>query len=236
MTFQTFLIIVRNVLEWNIYLRNCSPLFTVTKSFYLITGQPFGTFLYSVSRPGGQDHVPHPSGRWEDLWKHVWARAEAQHHLAVFLPPGAAGAFSPSGPRQALPAHHAAHGDRWTDWWVSDRKSWKYAANMTFCLSSKFEFLDIKLIWRTDFCTPRKQVCVFGVVCGFYRVLISFCAANLAQIAFESVVSVVNSLHNSQELAKDHQGRNCLLATYLYFVFRLPETQHEIHTTGTVGL
>uniref|UniRef100_A0A673GH40 Dedicator of cytokinesis protein 8-like n=1 Tax=Sinocyclocheilus rhinocerous TaxID=307959 RepID=A0A673GH40_9TELE len=60
--------------------------------------------------------------------------------------------------------------------------------------------------------------------------------ANLAQIAFESVVSVVNSLHNSQELAKDHQGRNCLLATYLYFVFRLPDTQHEIHTTGTGGL
>uniref|UniRef100_A0A671PFR0 Dedicator of cytokinesis protein 8-like n=1 Tax=Sinocyclocheilus anshuiensis TaxID=1608454 RepID=A0A671PFR0_9TELE len=60
--------------------------------------------------------------------------------------------------------------------------------------------------------------------------------ANLAQIAFESVVSVVNSLHNSQELAKDHQGRNCLLATYLYFVFRLPDTQHEIHTSGTVGL
>ncbi|XP_052418710.1 dedicator of cytokinesis protein 8 isoform X2 [Carassius gibelio] len=60
--------------------------------------------------------------------------------------------------------------------------------------------------------------------------------ANLAQIAFESVVSVVNSLHNSQELAKDHQGRNCLLATYLYFVFRLPDTHHEIHTPGTGGL
>ncbi|KAI5611092.1 dedicator of cytokinesis protein 8 isoform X2, partial [Silurus asotus] len=52
--------------------------------------------------------------------------------------------------------------------------------------------------------------------------------ANLAQIAFESVVSVVNSLHNSQELAKDHQGRNCLLATYLYYVFRLPDTQLEV--------
>uniref|UniRef100_A0AAR2LG32 Dedicator of cytokinesis 8 n=1 Tax=Pygocentrus nattereri TaxID=42514 RepID=A0AAR2LG32_PYGNA len=52
--------------------------------------------------------------------------------------------------------------------------------------------------------------------------------ANLAQIAFESVVSVVNSLHNSQELAKDHQGRNCLLATYLYFVFRLPDTPLEL--------
>uniref|UniRef100_A0A8C7VN45 Dedicator of cytokinesis 8 n=1 Tax=Oncorhynchus mykiss TaxID=8022 RepID=A0A8C7VN45_ONCMY len=43
--------------------------------------------------------------------------------------------------------------------------------------------------------------------------------ANLAQIAFESVVSIVNSLHNSQELARDQQGRNGLLATYLYWVF-----------------
>ncbi|XP_036434251.1 dedicator of cytokinesis protein 8 isoform X2 [Colossoma macropomum] len=57
--------------------------------------------------------------------------------------------------------------------------------------------------------------------------------ANLAQIAFESVVSVVNSLHNSQELAKDHQGRNCLLATYLYYVFRLPDTPLEVLNTGT---
>lgn len=56
--------------------------------------------------------------------------------------------------------------------------------------------------------------------------------ANLAQIAFESVVSVVNSLHNSQELAKDHQGRNCLLATYLYYVFRLPDTLLEVISTG----
>uniref|UniRef100_A0A8B9K2Y7 Dedicator of cytokinesis 8 n=1 Tax=Astyanax mexicanus TaxID=7994 RepID=A0A8B9K2Y7_ASTMX len=56
--------------------------------------------------------------------------------------------------------------------------------------------------------------------------------ANLAQIAFESVVSVVNSLHTSQELAKDHQGRNCLLATYLYYVFRLPDTPFELLNTG----
>ena len=58
--------------------------------------------------------------------------------------------------------------------------------------------------------------------------------ANLAQIAFESVVSIVNSLHNSQELARDHQGRNCLLATYLYWVFRLPEVPNEGYSTGTV--
>uniref|UniRef100_H3DJQ4 Dedicator of cytokinesis 8 n=1 Tax=Tetraodon nigroviridis TaxID=99883 RepID=H3DJQ4_TETNG len=47
--------------------------------------------------------------------------------------------------------------------------------------------------------------------------------ANLAQIAFESVVSIVNSLHNSQELIRDQQGRNSLLATYLYWVFQLPD-------------
>ncbi|KAK5871054.1 hypothetical protein PBY51_003956 [Eleginops maclovinus] len=51
--------------------------------------------------------------------------------------------------------------------------------------------------------------------------------ANLAQIAFESVVSIVNSLHNSQELIRDQQGRNSLLATYLYWVFRLPDPPRE---------
>ncbi|XP_035235838.1 dedicator of cytokinesis protein 8 isoform X2 [Anguilla anguilla] len=59
--------------------------------------------------------------------------------------------------------------------------------------------------------------------------------ANLGQIAFESVVSIVNSLHNSQELAKDQQGRNCLLATYLYYVFRLPDTHRETQGTGVGG-
>uniref|UniRef100_A0A8C4F3N2 Dedicator of cytokinesis 8 n=1 Tax=Dicentrarchus labrax TaxID=13489 RepID=A0A8C4F3N2_DICLA len=52
--------------------------------------------------------------------------------------------------------------------------------------------------------------------------------ANLAQIAFESVVSIVNSLHNSQELIRDQQGRNSLLATYLYWVFRLPDPPQDI--------
>ncbi|KAM9857754.1 dedicator of cytokinesis protein 8 [Aulostomus maculatus] len=52
--------------------------------------------------------------------------------------------------------------------------------------------------------------------------------ANLAQIAFESVVSIVNSLHNSQELTKDQQGRNSLLATYLYWVFRLPDPPRDM--------
>lgn len=59
-----------------------------------------------------------------------------------------------------------------------------------------------------------------------------FPTANLAQIAFESVVSIVNSLHNSQELIRDQQGRNSLLATYLYWVFRLPDP--EAPNAGTV--
>uniref|UniRef100_A0A674A9P0 Dedicator of cytokinesis 8 n=1 Tax=Salmo trutta TaxID=8032 RepID=A0A674A9P0_SALTR len=58
--------------------------------------------------------------------------------------------------------------------------------------------------------------------------------ANLAQIAFESVVSIVNSLHNSQELARDQQGRNGLLATYLYWVFRLPDSNELLSPGGAV--
>nr|XP_046243653.1 dedicator of cytokinesis protein 8 isoform X2 [Scatophagus argus] len=57
--------------------------------------------------------------------------------------------------------------------------------------------------------------------------------ANLAQIAFESVVSIVNSLHNSQELNRDQQGRNSLLATYLYWVFRLPDPPQDMQNAGS---
>uniref|UniRef100_A0A8C4EYC7 Dedicator of cytokinesis 8 n=1 Tax=Dicentrarchus labrax TaxID=13489 RepID=A0A8C4EYC7_DICLA len=61
--------------------------------------------------------------------------------------------------------------------------------------------------------------------------------ANLAQIAFESVVSIVNSLHNSQELIRDQQGRNSLLATYLYWVFRLPDPPQDMQNSrySTMG-
>ncbi|XP_057687087.1 dedicator of cytokinesis protein 8 isoform X1 [Corythoichthys intestinalis] len=65
--------------------------------------------------------------------------------------------------------------------------------------------------------------------------LIAGQTANLAQIAFESVVSIVNSLHNSQELTRDQQGRNSLLATYVYWVFRLPDPPRDI-PNGTGGV
>ncbi|XP_061585333.1 dedicator of cytokinesis protein 8 isoform X2 [Cololabis saira] len=56
--------------------------------------------------------------------------------------------------------------------------------------------------------------------------------ANLSQIAFESVVSIVNSLHNSQELVRDQLGRNSLLATYLYWVLRLPDPPCDVQNAG----
>lgn len=63
---------------------------------------------------------------------------------------------------------------------------------------------------------------------------VPFFLANLAQIAFESVVSIVNSLHNSQELFRDQLGRNILLATYLYWVFRLPDPPRDTQNAGNV--
>uniref|UniRef100_A0A8C7Z2K8 Dedicator of cytokinesis 8 n=1 Tax=Oryzias sinensis TaxID=183150 RepID=A0A8C7Z2K8_9TELE len=57
--------------------------------------------------------------------------------------------------------------------------------------------------------------------------------ATFAQIAFESVVSIVNSLHNSPELIKDQQGRNSLLATYLYWVFCLPDPPQNTQSAGS---
>ncbi|NWR38712.1 DOCK8 protein, partial [Tachuris rubrigastra] len=59
--------------------------------------------------------------------------------------------------------------------------------------------------------------------------------ANFSQFAFESVVAIVNSLHNSKELSKDQHGRNCLLASYVYYVFRLPEPQREVVKPAGAG-
>ncbi|XP_032873676.1 dedicator of cytokinesis protein 8 isoform X3 [Amblyraja radiata] len=60
--------------------------------------------------------------------------------------------------------------------------------------------------------------------------------ANLAQFTFESVVSIVNSLHNSPDLSKDQHGRNCLLMSYVYYVFRLPDSVKEMAKGGSATL
>ncbi|KAM5192638.1 dedicator of cytokinesis protein 8 [Mantella aurantiaca] len=56
--------------------------------------------------------------------------------------------------------------------------------------------------------------------------------ATFSQFTFESVVSIVSSLHNSKDLIKDQHGRNCLLASYVYYVFRLPDVQKDMYITG----
>uniref|UniRef100_A0A8C7EDF4 Dedicator of cytokinesis 8 n=1 Tax=Nothoprocta perdicaria TaxID=30464 RepID=A0A8C7EDF4_NOTPE len=57
--------------------------------------------------------------------------------------------------------------------------------------------------------------------------------ANFSQFAFESVVAIVSSLHNSKDLSKDQHGRNCLLASYVYYMFRLPDPQREVPKLGS---
>uniref|UniRef100_A0A2I3SJT7 Dedicator of cytokinesis 8 n=1 Tax=Pan troglodytes TaxID=9598 RepID=A0A2I3SJT7_PANTR len=57
-------------------------------------------------------------------------------------------------------------------------------------------------------------------------------SANFSQFAFESVVAIANSLHNSKDLSKDQHGRNCLLASYVHYVFRLPEVQRDVPKSG----
>nr|XP_020768292.1 dedicator of cytokinesis protein 8 [Odocoileus virginianus texanus] len=57
-------------------------------------------------------------------------------------------------------------------------------------------------------------------------------SANFSQFAFESVVVTANSLHNSKGLGKDQHGRNCLLASYVHYVFRLPEPQRDMPKSG----
>uniref|UniRef100_A0A452V1Z9 Dedicator of cytokinesis 8 n=1 Tax=Ursus maritimus TaxID=29073 RepID=A0A452V1Z9_URSMA len=59
--------------------------------------------------------------------------------------------------------------------------------------------------------------------------------ANFSQFAFESVVAIANSLHNSKDLAKDQHGRNCLLASYVHYVFRLPEPPRDPPKSGSVA-
>ncbi|XP_075415020.1 dedicator of cytokinesis protein 8 isoform X2 [Tenrec ecaudatus] len=59
--------------------------------------------------------------------------------------------------------------------------------------------------------------------------------ANFSQFAFESVVAIVNSLHHSKDLSRDQHGRNCLLASYVHYVFRLPEPHRDLPKSGSLA-
>uniref|UniRef100_A0A4W3I977 Dedicator of cytokinesis 7 n=1 Tax=Callorhinchus milii TaxID=7868 RepID=A0A4W3I977_CALMI len=56
---------------------------------------------------------------------------------------------------------------------------------------------------------------------------------NLGQVSFEAMTSIVNRLHRNLEGSQDQHGRNSLLASYIYYVFRLPSTSSNPSSPAT---
>ncbi|KAH0618546.1 hypothetical protein JD844_017865 [Phrynosoma platyrhinos] len=59
---------------------------------------------------------------------------------------------------------------------------------------------------------------------------------NLGQASFEAMASIVNRLHKNLEGNQDQHGRNSLLTSYIYYVFRLPNTSSNSPSPGPGGL
>ncbi|XP_030062504.1 dedicator of cytokinesis protein 7 isoform X8 [Microcaecilia unicolor] len=59
---------------------------------------------------------------------------------------------------------------------------------------------------------------------------------NLGQASFEAMASIVNRLHKNLEGSQDQHGRNNLLASYIYYVFRLPNSDPNSPSPGPGGL
>ncbi|XP_039591197.1 dedicator of cytokinesis protein 7 isoform X10 [Polypterus senegalus] len=59
---------------------------------------------------------------------------------------------------------------------------------------------------------------------------------NLGQASFEVIASIVNRLHKYLDSSQDQHGRNSLLSSYIYYVFRLPNTDPNSPSPGPGGL
>uniref|UniRef100_A0A668A6J5 Dedicator of cytokinesis 7 n=1 Tax=Myripristis murdjan TaxID=586833 RepID=A0A668A6J5_9TELE len=59
---------------------------------------------------------------------------------------------------------------------------------------------------------------------------------NLGQASFEVMASIVNRLHKYLDTSQDMHGRNSLLSSYIYYVFRLPNTDPNSPSPGPGGL
>ncbi|XP_041695999.2 dedicator of cytokinesis protein 7 isoform X13 [Coregonus clupeaformis] len=59
---------------------------------------------------------------------------------------------------------------------------------------------------------------------------------NLGQASFEVMASVVNRLHKYLDTSQDMHGRNSLLSSYIYYVFRLPNMDPNSPSPGPGGL
>uniref|UniRef100_A0A7M4EV02 Dedicator of cytokinesis 7 n=1 Tax=Crocodylus porosus TaxID=8502 RepID=A0A7M4EV02_CROPO len=57
---------------------------------------------------------------------------------------------------------------------------------------------------------------------------------NLGQASFEAMASIINRLHKNLDGNQDQHGRNSLLASYIYYVFRLPNTYPNSPSPGSM--
>uniref|UniRef100_A0A8C8GG03 Dedicator of cytokinesis 7 n=1 Tax=Oncorhynchus tshawytscha TaxID=74940 RepID=A0A8C8GG03_ONCTS len=58
---------------------------------------------------------------------------------------------------------------------------------------------------------------------------------NLGQASFEVMASIVNRLHKYLDTSQDMHGRNSLLSSYIYYVFRLPNMDPNFPSPGTLS-
>uniref|UniRef100_A0A8C8GF99 Dedicator of cytokinesis 7 n=1 Tax=Oncorhynchus tshawytscha TaxID=74940 RepID=A0A8C8GF99_ONCTS len=58
---------------------------------------------------------------------------------------------------------------------------------------------------------------------------------NLGQASFEVMASIVNRLHKYLDTSQDMHGRNSLLSSYIYYVFRLPNMDPNFPSPGLGG-
>uniref|UniRef100_A0A8B9NLB1 Dedicator of cytokinesis 7 n=1 Tax=Accipiter nisus TaxID=211598 RepID=A0A8B9NLB1_9AVES len=58
---------------------------------------------------------------------------------------------------------------------------------------------------------------------------------NLGQASFEAMASIINRLHKNLDGNQDQHGRNSLLASYIYYVFRLPNTYPNSPSPAPTG-
>uniref|UniRef100_A0A674DRV3 Dedicator of cytokinesis 7 n=1 Tax=Salmo trutta TaxID=8032 RepID=A0A674DRV3_SALTR len=58
---------------------------------------------------------------------------------------------------------------------------------------------------------------------------------NLGQASFEVMASIVNRLHKYLDTSQDMHGRNSLLSSYIYYVFRLPNMDPNFPSPGAAS-
>lgn len=71
-----------------------------------------------------------------------------------------------------------------------------------------------------------------GSCCGLNQTPHFLLSVNLGQASFEAMASIINRLHKNLDGNQDQHGRNSLLASYIYYVFRLPNTYPNSPSPG----